>query len=88
MVIWRNYATSTQFRFIHESIVHQLQEHGVNKVLGDDTALPTIHADKPPEAHFGRVPVSNVQASLPDGLLTQSFDTHEEARAWLCGNAR
>jgi hypothetical protein len=45
MVIWRNYATSTQFRFIHESILHQLQEHGVSKILGDDSALPTIHTE-------------------------------------------
>jgi len=45
MVIWRNYATNTQFRFIHESILHHLQKHGVNMILGDDSALPTIHAE-------------------------------------------
>jgi|SRR5579872_291369 len=107
-VIWRNYATSTQFRFIHESILHQLQEHGMNKILGGDSALPTIHAEdqawiikdwlpramaaglkgsanKQPLSHFGRVSVSNVQAGLPAGLITTSFDTLDEARAWLHG---
>ena len=107
-VIWRNYATSTQLRFIHESILHHLQEHGVNKVLGDDSALPTIHAEdqewiikewlpramaaglkatanKQPLSHFGKVSVGNVQAGLPAGLITRSFDTLEDARAWLHG---
>jgi hypothetical protein len=44
-VIWKQYATSTQLRFVHESIVHMLERHGINKVLGDDTALPTIHSE-------------------------------------------
>lgn len=44
-VIWKQYATSTQLRFIHESILRLLQKHGVVKILGDDTALLTIHAE-------------------------------------------
>ena len=44
-VAWRNYATSTQFRFIHESILDLLRTYGVCKILGDDTELPTIHAE-------------------------------------------
>ncbi len=45
VVVWRNYATSTQFRFIHENILYLLQKHGVNKIFSDDTALPTIHTE-------------------------------------------
>jgi hypothetical protein len=42
-VTWKRYATSPQFRFIHESIIKLLAEHGLSKVIGDDTSLPTIH---------------------------------------------
>lgn len=45
IVIWKRYATSTQFRFIHEYILHLLVKHVVSKVLGDDTALATIHTE-------------------------------------------
>lgn len=44
VVVWKRYATSTQLRFIHESIKDLLEAHGVTKILGDDTAIPTIHA--------------------------------------------
>jgi hypothetical protein len=44
-IVWKRYATSTQLRFVHESLIQMLKEHGVVKILGDDTALPTIHAD-------------------------------------------
>jgi hypothetical protein len=44
-VVWKQYATSTQLRFVHETILHMLGKYRVSKVLGDDTALPTIHAD-------------------------------------------
>lgn len=44
-VVWKQYATSTQLRFIHESLLHLIQKHRVNKILGDDTALPTIAAE-------------------------------------------
>lgn len=43
-VIWKRYATTTQLGFIHESILHLIQEHRVNEILGDDAALPTIAA--------------------------------------------
>jgi hypothetical protein len=45
LVVWKGYATSTQLRFIHESILHLVKEFHVSKVLGDDTALTTIHSD-------------------------------------------
>jgi hypothetical protein len=44
-VVWKQYATRAQLRFIHERILHLLQRHGANKILGDDTALPTIHTE-------------------------------------------
>jgi len=43
LVLWRNYATSTQFRFVHENVLYLLRKHGLDKILGDDTDLPTIH---------------------------------------------
>lgn len=44
-VLWKGYANSTQLRFIHESILHLVKELHVTKVLGDDTALTTIHSE-------------------------------------------
>jgi hypothetical protein len=44
-VVWKRYATSTQLRFIHEHILHILEQHRARKILADDTALPTIHAE-------------------------------------------
>jgi hypothetical protein len=44
-VVWKGYATSEQLRLAHETIIALLTKHRVSKVLGDDTALPTIHAD-------------------------------------------
>lgn len=44
-VVWKRYATSTQLRYVHENIIRLLAKHGVSKVLGDDTALPTVHAE-------------------------------------------
>jgi hypothetical protein len=44
-VEWKQYATSAQLRFIHEHIIDLLKRHQIAKVLGDDTALPTIHCD-------------------------------------------
>ena len=41
VVLWRRYATSTQLRFIHESIIGLIEKHGASKILGDDTALAT-----------------------------------------------
>lgn len=44
-IVWKQYATSRQLRFIHENILQMLIRHRVSKILGDDTALPTIHAE-------------------------------------------
>lgn len=44
-VVWKRYATSTQLRFIHESMLALLAQNGLRAVLGDDRALPTIHAE-------------------------------------------
>ena len=43
-VEWRNYATSSQLRFVHEYLIHLLEQHNVYKILGDDSALLTIHS--------------------------------------------
>lgn len=43
-VVWRRYATSLQLRYIHERLLELLQRHRLSKILGDNTALPTIHA--------------------------------------------
>lgn len=44
-VVWKQYATSKQLRFIHEKLLELIASHGASKVLGDDTALPTIHQE-------------------------------------------
>ena len=44
-MVWKQYATSTQLRFVHESMLHLLKTHRVSRLLGDDTALPTIHSE-------------------------------------------
>lgn len=44
-VVWRGYATSTQLRFVHERILELLEEHGVAKILVDNSGLPTVHTD-------------------------------------------
>lgn len=45
VVVWRRYATSTQLRYIHEVILEIVQRRHVRRIIGDDTALPTIHAE-------------------------------------------
>jgi len=45
VVAWKQYATSTQLRYVHESLINLLEQHRVSKILGDDTALATIHND-------------------------------------------
>lgn len=44
-VVWRKYATSTQLRYIHEVILLMLVRHGAEKILGDDSELPIVHAE-------------------------------------------
>jgi hypothetical protein len=44
-IYWKDYASSLQFHFIHESIIDLLQRHRLTKLLGDDTSLPMIHAE-------------------------------------------
>jgi hypothetical protein len=44
-VTWRKYATSAQLRYIHEIILAMLAQHGAERLLGDDTDLPIIHAE-------------------------------------------
>jgi hypothetical protein len=44
-VVWRKYATSAQFRYIHEIILAMLAQYRAEKILGDDTDLPIIHAE-------------------------------------------
>ena len=44
-VVWKQYATKTQFRYIHENLLSLICQHRVCKILGDDTALPTIPSE-------------------------------------------
>lgn len=44
-IVWRRYATSVQYRFIHEVIIQMLQQHQASKILGDDSDLPVVHAE-------------------------------------------
>ena len=44
-IVWRKYATSAQLRFVHETIIDMLTRHEANKILGDDSDLPVIHAE-------------------------------------------
>ncbi|HTR83863.1 MAG TPA: hypothetical protein VMI56_05260 [Reyranella sp.] len=44
-VVWKGSVTSSQLRCVHENLIHLIAAHRVSKVLGDDTALPTIDID-------------------------------------------
>jgi hypothetical protein len=44
-IIWRRYPTSMQLRFIHEVMIQMLARYKANKILGDDSDLPIIHAE-------------------------------------------
>ena len=42
VIWWKGYATTAQMRFIHETLMHLIVKHRVDRILDDDTALPTI----------------------------------------------
>jgi hypothetical protein len=44
-VVWKQYATKTQFRYIHENMLTLICEHRLCKIPGDDTALPTVPSE-------------------------------------------
>jgi len=44
-VVWKRQATSEQLRAVHERLLEFLREYKINKILGDDTALPLIEPD-------------------------------------------
>jgi hypothetical protein len=44
-IVWRRYATSAQYRFIHEAIIQMLRQYQASKLLGDDSDLPVVHAE-------------------------------------------
>jgi hypothetical protein len=45
VVEWCGYATSAQFRFVHEMMILLLLRHGLRKVLADNTNLRLIAAE-------------------------------------------
>jgi len=45
IVVWKQYATQIQFRYIHEQLLSLICAHRVYKILGDDTALPAIPSE-------------------------------------------
>ena len=42
---WKGYATSAQLRYVLECIIEMLHSRGLTRILGEDTALPTILAE-------------------------------------------
>jgi hypothetical protein len=44
-IVWRRYPTSVQLRFVHEILIQMLTQYKANKILGDDSDLPIIHAE-------------------------------------------
>lgn len=44
-VVWKRQASSAQLRCVHERLLELLREYKVNKLLGDDTALPSIEPE-------------------------------------------
>ncbi len=45
VVVWKQYATQIQLRYIHENLLTLICKHRVDKILGDDTALPGIPSE-------------------------------------------
>jgi hypothetical protein len=44
-VVWKRQATSVQLRAVHERLLEFLRTYKLNKILGDDTALPLIEPE-------------------------------------------
>jgi hypothetical protein len=44
-VVWKQYASQIQLRYIHENLLTLICKHRVSKILGDDTALPAIPSE-------------------------------------------
>ncbi len=44
-IVWQRYATSAQYRFIHETIIQMLVQYEASKILGDNSDLPVVHAE-------------------------------------------
>src|ERR1700744_5843158 len=45
ILVWKQYATQIQLRYIHENLLALICKHRVYKILGDDTALPAIPSE-------------------------------------------
>lgn len=45
VVVWREYASSRQLRFVYEYLLQLIETRNISKILYDDTALRTIAAD-------------------------------------------
>lgn len=80
-VIWKRYVTSNQLRYVHENILTLLRDNGLKAVLGDDTALPTIHAEDqrwivenwmPRAKAAGLIAAANLKPAAPWGQATVS----------------
>lgn len=45
VLVWKRYASSAQLRFANEVVLQTISARRAEKLLADDRALPTIHAD-------------------------------------------
>lgn len=46
LLVWKQYSTSAQLRFVYESALDLLKKHRLSKILGDNTDLPTVHDEE------------------------------------------
>ncbi len=44
-IVWHKYATSSQFRLLHELMLQMMEKYDARKILGDDRHLPIVHAE-------------------------------------------
>jgi hypothetical protein len=44
-VVWKRQPASAQLRAVHEDLLALLRKYKLNKILGDDTALPVIEPE-------------------------------------------